>query len=106
MMALMLMTLVGLLVVSVLILVQLMEIARNTRGLGQEIKELRLTSRTRVRQAGVQSGPVSDEQVLSRLGRVSVGRRVVVGGEDGSEQKTKMKRGIKVGRTGGEDVDE
>jgi hypothetical protein len=44
-------------------------------------ENLRLTSRTRINEASIQSGPVTLEQQMTRLGRASVGRRVVYGGE-------------------------
>lgn len=40
---------------------------------------------TRQSVVSVQSGPVTQEQQLARLGRHSVGRRVVVGGDEDSQ---------------------
>lgn len=59
-----------------------------------ETRELRLKSRARVAQAGVQSGPRSQEQEMKRLSRASAGRRIVVGGDDDSEQKQNLMRGV------------
>ena len=63
----------------------LLEIRRNTQDTMTEVRDLRLTARTRVRRAKMQNGATSDEQKLERLGRASVGRRVVVGGDPDSE---------------------
>lgn len=69
-----------------------------------ELTELRLTARTRIRDYGVQSGEVSQEQQLERLGRASAARRVVVGGDDDSPQKQALVRQTRQGtRVGGED---
>ena len=61
--------------------------------LSDEVRQLRLTSRARVRRASMQSGATTDEQVLSRLGRASVGRRVVIGGDDDSVLSGQLRRG-------------
>jgi hypothetical protein len=65
-------------------------IERNTRDSMVEIRDLRLTSRTRFRQASMQSGATSEEQKLERLGRVSQGHRVVVGGDSNSELNRRL----------------
>lgn len=57
-----------------------------------ELKSLSLNPRTRIGQATMQSGAVTEEQTLQKLGRASVARRVVVGGEDGSVQKQNLQR--------------
>lgn len=71
----------------------------------EEIRSLRLQSRARVAQASVQSGEVSEEQRLMRLGRASESRRVVVGGDDDSTQKQALVRQTRVNqaREGGEE---
>lgn len=61
---------------------QLMDFQLQT---AHEVRELRLTSRARVSKASMQSGEVSHEQKLVRLGRASTGRRIVVGGDDDSQ---------------------
>ena len=82
---------VVLLVLILLVLLALIsridDLVRATRRNTSEVRKLRLKSRARVRQASVQSGPVSHEQQMERLGRASVGRRVVVGGDDDARQK-------------------
>lgn len=65
--------------------------------LTSEVRELRLTSRTRVSQALVRTGPVSEEAQLTRLGHASAARRVVVGGDDESPQKQRLVRQARVG---------
>jgi hypothetical protein len=62
----------------------LSQIERNTRDAALEIRELRLVSRTRVRQAKVSTGVPSEEQKLQKVGRVAMPRRVVFGGDDDS----------------------
>lgn len=74
----------------VAIVVLIIEVRHNKRAreeLIHEIQELRLKSRARVGQTGIQSGAVTQEQKLRRLGRASVGRRIVVGGDDDSQLK-------------------
>ena len=63
------------------------------RGIRRDIQantsatdQLRLDSRTRISQVSVRSGAVTEEQQLRRLGRASVGRRIVVGGDRDSQQ--------------------
>lgn len=46
------------------------------------LKQLSLNPRTRATQASMQSGAITNEQVARKLGRSSVSKRVVVGGED------------------------
>ena len=51
-----------------------------------ELTRLRIAkANSRMSRAGMQSGATSEEQLLRRLGRASVGRRVVVGGDPDSE---------------------
>lgn len=52
-----------------------------------ELTSLSLNPRTRISQASMQSGATTEEQTLAKLGRVSVAKRVVVGGDDDSVQK-------------------
>lgn len=59
-----------------------------------QLTTLSLNPRTRIGQATMQSGPVTEEQQLERLSRASVARRVVVGGDDDSVQKQNLMRGI------------
>lgn len=51
----------------------------------REVMEVKLHTRTRQNKVSVQSGPKSQEQLLSKLGRASSARRVVVGGDPDSE---------------------
>jgi hypothetical protein len=71
----------------------------------QEVRELRLTSRTRIRDYSVQSGEVSAEQSLTRLGRASAAQRVVFGGDDDSDLHQDLVRQSKVGHKRGGDDD-
>jgi hypothetical protein len=60
----------------------LLAYARQTQT---DVSTVRLKLSTRVSRVSMQSGAVSDEQQLQRLGRASVGRRIVVGGDDDSQ---------------------
>lgn len=71
-------------VVGVTVVVRLGQVLRAMEQNAAETRELRLTSRARIRRASMQSGATSDEQVLRRLGRASAARRVVVGGDSDS----------------------
>lgn len=52
----------------------------------EKIKDLQLNPRTRIGgPIAVQSGPVTQEQQLKKLGRASAARRVVVGGDPDSQ---------------------
>lgn len=57
----------------------------------EEVRTLRLDSRTRISEYSVRSGAVTEEQQLRRLGRASVGRRVVVGGDPNSQLTKDLK---------------
>jgi hypothetical protein len=48
-----------------------------------------------VRPAAVQSGPVTNEQVMARLGRSTMSRRIVVGGDAESPLNTNL--GVSLG---------
>lgn len=73
------------LVVCVGILLRLGDLVKATKDNTHEVEELRLTSRARISRVGIQSGAVTQEQKLQRLGRASIGRRIVVGGDDDSQ---------------------
>lgn len=62
-----------------------------------KLTSLSLNPRTRIAQATMQSGAVTEEQKLQRLGRASVARRVVVGGDDDSVQKQNLQRATRHG---------
>ena len=71
------------------------------RGLRLEVlshteatEKLRLDSRARVRTLSVQSGPVTDDQRLRRLGRSTRAKRVVVGGEVDSPLHTNLSKQV------------
>lgn len=85
----MLLMIAALLVLILLVLCeivrQLVRIADNEYDVAQEIRGLRLTARTRIGQASMQSGVETEEQRLTHLGRTSASRRVVVGGEEESQ---------------------
>lgn len=59
----------------------------------EELRSLRLRSRARIRDASMQSGPVTKEQELIRAGRAAQGKRVVFGGEPDSEQSRRLRGG-------------
>lgn len=62
----------------------LSDLATVLRDAEEEVRQLRIHSRARVSRAAVQSGAATEEQSLVRLGRASVGRRVVIGGDPDS----------------------
>lgn len=63
----------------------LSKIERNTRDSLVEIRDLRLTSRARVKRARLKTGVPDEEDQLVRLGRVAQPRRVIFGGDNDSE---------------------
>ncbi len=67
------------------ILGTLLDMKRSAQDTVDEVRDLRLTSRTRVRRAKVQTGVPSREEKLVRLGRSSASTRLVVGGDDDSQ---------------------
>lgn len=72
----------------------------------QTIKRHQLNPRTRIGgPIAVQSGEVSEEQHLARLGRASSARRIVVGGDHDSQLNNDLANQAVVGRSyrGGED---
>jgi len=86
--AILLVQLIVVLAVAVFYLRRLiMTIGVNT----EEVRTLRLDSRTRISEYSVRSGAVTEEQQLRRLGRASVGRRVVVGGDPNSQLTKDLK---------------
>lgn len=85
----------ALIVVAILLLavicVQLVKL--NTVGAAErdrldDIFRAQLNPRTRIGGPfAIQSGAVSEDQEVQRLGRATVGRRIVVGGDDDSQLK-------------------
>lgn len=67
----------------------LLEQEKQTKTLRQ-VASLQLNPRTRISTASMQSGAVTQEQSLERLGRASAARRIVVGGDPDSELYTKL----------------
>lgn len=65
-----------------------------TRQNTDEVQDLRLTSRARISTAVMRSGEVSEERKLTRLGRASKARRVVIGGDDDSQLSSDLRRGV------------
>lgn len=63
----------------------LLRVAEHQKATWEETRDLRLTARTRVSRAAVQSGVAEPERELSRLGRASAARRVVFGGDGDSD---------------------
>ena len=79
----------------VALIIGLASVQKDIQGLNDKLDQLTslsLNPRTRIGQATMQSGAVSEEQKLERLGRASVARRVVVGGDDDSRQKQDLMR--------------
>ena len=70
-----------------------------TEAQNQVVKEVRLATRTRQSTASMQSGAITQEQKLKRLGRATVAKRVVVGGDEDSELHTNLSRPL--GETNG-----
>lgn len=64
---------------------QLKEILAHVRKTGHEVSEAKTFFRSRVSRASMQSGATSPERELTRLGRASAARRVVVGGDPDSQ---------------------
>lgn len=89
--SLILMALVAIVLLLVRLIGRVDEVDRHAQLTWEEVRNLRLKSRARVSEYGVQSGEVTQEQQLRRLGRSSFGRRIVVGGDDDSEQKQNLR---------------
>lgn len=85
---------VGIFVMVWMVVDRLEDLKEVTRGTTDEVRDLRLKARTRISEYGVQSGEVSHEQHMKRLGRASFGRRVVVGGDDDSQQKQDLRLSV------------
>jgi hypothetical protein len=83
---------VGLLVVLLVRMNTVLEYQRGIYQTTQDLKRLSLNPRTRTTQASFQSGATSLEQGLTRLGRASAARRVVVGGDEDSQLYMDMAR--------------
>jgi hypothetical protein len=99
-----LISIVGLLcVLNTTLLVVDFRVREAFNELTSEVRELRLRSRTRITQAAVRTGPITEEAQLTRLGHASAARRVVVGGEDEAPQKQRL---IKQTRVGGDSEEE
>lgn len=73
------------LVVCAWALANSLQLLREMEETMRRLVTLSLNPRTRLGHIAPQSGPVSREQTLSRLGRASAARRVVVGGDDDSQ---------------------
>lgn len=85
---------IGLLVLFLVVALWLLRRTMNEIVAAQQqvVNEVRLATRTRQSKISVQSGPVTEEQKLKRLGRATVARRVVVGGDADSELHTNLSR--------------
>jgi hypothetical protein len=84
-MVLLAMILVAVLVGALFIVFGVNPLRQDTKEMNRKLDQLMalsLNPRTRIGQASVQSGAPTEEQELRRLGRASVAKRVVVGGED------------------------
>lgn len=77
--------LIAILGVLMVMLGVLFDMRRSAYDTVTEVRDLRLTSRTRVSRASVQSGVADPERKLVRLGRATKSRRVVVGGDGDSD---------------------
>lgn len=69
---------------------------RDIRTEVRKLVRLSLNPRTRISQIAPQSGATTEEQVLSRLGRASAARRVVVGGDSDSKLNLDLDRSVGV----------
>jgi hypothetical protein len=87
--------LTGIFVMLVVLGVEFRNLTQELAAVSHEVRNLRLASRTRVRPAAVQSGPVTNEQVMARLGRSTMSRRIVVGGDAESPLNTNL--GVSLG---------
>lgn len=85
---------------TVVLVMAIHDAGRRVDILAEETRNLRLKSRARVTTASIQSGPLSEEAELRRVGRHSTGRRKVVGGDPDSEQRQNLER-----QGGGGDAD-
>ena len=81
--------------VSIYVLVRVLTRSnvRAMESLTEEVRDLRLTSRTRISTAAIRNGPQSEEVELVRLGRASAGKRKVFGGEEDSLLNQRLERG-------------
>ena len=73
------------LVAMLVVLARLSDLMVYARATKREVAGIKTTVRTRQSVLSVSSGPVTKEQQLTKLGRASSARRVVVGGDPDSE---------------------
>lgn len=85
--------LVALVFFTVILSRRLRETSRALLGLREEVQSLRVTSRTRVSTLVADTPESKEIRTLRRLGRASVGRRVVVGGDDDSQLNRNLENG-------------
>lgn len=85
----MLTTIVIILATGVIWLAQRHVVASN-REVVEELRQLRLSSRARVKTMSVQSGARTEEQELVRMGRATRAKRVVFGGDPEAPQFTNL----------------
>lgn len=86
--------LAALLAVLVALVYVLRDIHRSEEKL-DKLTSLSLNPRTRFSQASMQSGATVPEQELQRLAHASRAKRVVVGGDEDSEQYRQLGQGIR-----------
>jgi len=81
-----------------LALVALTRLGRTIKENTAEVRELRLTARTRISTVAVRTGANAEDEVklrqLRRLGRQTQGKRVIVGGDELSDQHQQLARQV------------
>lgn len=85
---------IALLTMLVWVVVEIRRLVVTFKVLTQSVDHLRLTSRARISTTSMQSGEVTDEQKLTRMGRSTYGKRVVVGGDEESPLHTNLSRTV------------
>lgn len=98
-MVLLAMILVAVFVGALFIVFGVNPLRQDTKDMNKKIDKLlalSLNPRTRIGQASMQSGAITEEQELKRLGRTSQAKRVVVGGDDESPMKQAMARSARI----------
>lgn len=90
--------LILILLMVIVVVIGVDNLRRETQRVGdllEEIKGLQLNPRTRIGTLAPRSGAVSQEQELTKLGRASAARRVVVGGDPDSRLNTDLTTTLK-----------
>lgn len=85
----------GLLIAVLTRLTDILTYQRETHGLVNELKRLSLNPRTRLTKAAMRSGVETEERQRQKLGHLTIGKRVVVGGENGSVLNQDLERSVR-----------